>query len=138
LNANGIIDSGETGVPNVIVCLYNATNDAMLECISTDSNGYYYFTNVYPGDYYLIFHAPTAYNFSPFYGVGYNNTADATGRTVNFNLSPGENDYTWDAGIYQNASVGDSVWNDQNANGIYEGVGVGISGVTVQLFNSND
>jgi len=139
-NANGMQDPGELGVPNVLVTLYNSTG-SQLETRVTDANGYYYFNDVYPGDYYLKFTLPAGYSFSPFYGPGYDNKANPNsgpnlGETAIFNLSPGENDYTWDAGIYQPASVGDFVWNDQNANGIYEGIGVGIPGIIVDLFTS--
>lgn len=134
-NADGRWQPGELGVPNVLVTLYNSTGSA-LETQVTDSNGYYLFANVYPGDYYLIFTAPSGYLFSPFFGSGYNNTANSSGQTATFNLSPGETDLTWDAGIYQTASVGDFVWNDQNANGIYEGVGVGLPGIIVELYTS--
>ncbi len=44
---------------------------------------------------------------------------------------------TWDAGLYQTASLGDFVWNDLNANGIQEAGEPGINGVTVELFNGS-
>ncbi len=35
-------------------------------------------------------------------------------------LTAGENDVTWDAGIYQPAKIGDLVFNDTNANGVQD------------------
>jgi len=139
-NANGMRDPGELGVSNVLVSLYDSL-DNQLETQVTDTNGYYYFLNVYPGDYYVKFTLPSGYNFSPFYGPTYDNKANPNpgpdlGKTAIFTIDPAENDYTWDAGIYQPASVGDFVWNDQNANGIYEGVGVGLAGIQVDLYTS--
>lgn len=134
-NANGMQDPGELGVPNVLVTLYNSTGSSMGTQV-TDANGFYYFNDVYPGDYYIIFSLPSGYSFSPFYGPAYDNKAGPSGQTATFTLSPGETDYTWDAGIYQPASVGDFVWNDQNANGIYDGIGHGILGVAVDLYDS--
>ncbi|MGC9516467.1 MAG: SdrD B-like domain-containing protein [Methanomicrobiales archaeon] len=141
-NANGMQDPGELGVPNVLVKLYDSL-DNELETQVTNSTGYYYFKNIYPGDYYVKFILPAGYNFSPFYGPSYDNKANPNpgpdlGKTAIFTIDPGENDYTWDAGIYQPASVGDFVWNDQNANGIYEGIGVGLSGINVDLYTSGD
>lgn len=141
-NANGMQDPGELGVPNVLVTLYNSTG-SQLETRVTDANGYYYFNDVYPGDYYLKFTLPAGYSFSPFYGPGYDNKANPNpgpnlGETAIFNLSPGEDDYTWDAGILgpelYYATIGDYVWDDQNADGINQGRGMGIPGVTVNLY----
>jgi hypothetical protein len=45
-----------------------------------------------------------------------------SGRTIVTTLDSGEHDPTWDAGLYQIASLGDYVWHDLNADGIqYEG-----------------
>ncbi|MCE5214594.1 MAG: carboxypeptidase regulatory-like domain-containing protein [Methanobacterium sp.] len=137
LNANGMYDIGEPGVPNVLVKLYNSTG-TQLDTTVTDANGNYYFNNLIPGNYYLNFSTPAGYYISPFYGAGYDNKANpTTGNTAIFNLVCGEQDYTWDAGIYKTATVGDYVWNDQNADGIYQGNGYGIPGVTVTLYHSN-
>ena len=54
-----------------------------------------------------------------------------TGRTIPTNLIAGENDLTWDAGLYQPASLGDFVWLDADADGIQDATETGIDGVTV-------
>ena len=53
---------------------------------------------------------------------GADDTADSdanqtTGRTTTINLSEGENDPTWDAGLYQPITIGDTVYRDGNGNG---------------------
>jgi uncharacterized repeat protein (TIGR01451 family) len=136
LNANGKFDAGEPGIPNVLVTLY-ATNGTALETRTTNVSGFFYFTELYPQSYYLKFTLPSGYNISPLFGTGYDNKANpANGTTAIFTLSPGQNDYTWDAGMYKNATVGDFVWNDQNADGYYQGRGAGLPGVTVTLYRS--
>ena len=37
-------------------------------------------------------------------------------------LDPGENDPTWDAGMYVLASLGDYVWYDVDQDGIQDGI----------------
>ena len=41
-------------------------------------------------------------------------------------LTSGENNPTFDIGIYQPAKIGDYVWNDENANGLQDGTEIGI------------
>ena len=40
--------------------------------------------------------------------------------TISTTLISGENDPTWDAGIFPLAGIGDRVWYDVNANGIQD------------------
>ncbi|NJM40380.1 MAG: DUF11 domain-containing protein [Anaerolineae bacterium] len=49
-------------------------------------------------------------------------------------LVSGENDPTWDAGIYQLSSLGDRVWEDVNLNGTQDGGEPGVAGVGVTLY----
>jgi serine-aspartate repeat-containing protein C/D/E len=79
------------------------------------------------------------YEFSP-PDQGADDTIDSdpdptTGQTATTTLVSGENDLSWDAGIFQRASLGDYVWEDTNADGIQDGTETGINGVTVTLFD---
>ena len=51
-------------------------------------------------------------------------------------LVSGENDPTWDAGLYRPASLGDRVWIDNNGNGAQDTGEVGVANVDVLLLNS--
>ena len=80
--------------------------------------------------------------YAPRYDQGSNDAVDSdvdvtTGKTVATTLVAGENDMTWDAGIYckPSASIGDRVWEDMNYNGIQDAGEAGIKGVTVKLLN---
>src|SRR5690606_27043735 len=58
----------------------------------------------------------------------------ATGRTATTTLVSGENDTTWDAGMYQYASIGDRVWLDLNGNGVQDGGESGVANIPVTLY----
>ncbi len=81
------------------------------------------------GDYYVVFDPatlPATYVFTNQGATGSSDPTDsdpdATGRTENINLSSGETDLTWDAGIVVNlASIGDRVFFDNNNNGTDDG-----------------
>ncbi|NJN16429.1 MAG: DUF11 domain-containing protein [Oscillochloris sp.] len=146
-NRNGIQEAGETSNPGGVLSglsveLYRADNTLYADT-TTDASGNYSFNNLPPGDYYVIFAAPPAgYAVSP-QNQGADEAADSdadlvTRRTATTTLSPGENDPTWDLGIYTYASIGDRVWNDVNNNGIQDGGETGVSGVTVRLFRPGE
>ncbi|MDX9708223.1 MAG: SdrD B-like domain-containing protein [Trichloromonas sp.] len=102
-NNNGVQDAGEMGIAGVKVELYTCT-DASVATTFTDANGYYSFTNLMPGDYYVKFYVKDGFAFSSMDQGGddaKDSDADpATGKTVCATLTPGENDLTWDAGMY--------------------------------------
>src|SRR5690606_13997872 len=91
------------------------------------------------GDYYVVFTLPTGYVFSP-QDAGTDDAADsdadtATGRTATTTLITNEDDLSWDAGMYQYASLGDYVWDDLDADGVQEAGEPPVAGVLVTLFN---
>lgn len=138
-DGDGIQDTGEPGVENIIVNLYD-DNDNLLEITVTDPSGFYIFDDLYPGNYYVEFILPSDYEFTfPF--QGFNNSSDSNvngsngaGTTDIINLGPGENDLTIDAGVYICVPVGDLVWYDTNINDVWDSVENGINGLKVTLF----
>jgi uncharacterized surface anchored protein len=139
-NANGVQDAGEAGIAGVAVKLLDSTG-TVVGSSTTDANGNYQFSNLTPGDYAVQITAPTGYFASP-KDQGGNDATDSdidptTGKTINTTLSAGETDLTWDAGLYQKASLGDKVWLDTNKNGVQDTGEAGVSGVTVKLLDSN-
>ncbi|MDD2836554.1 MAG: SdrD B-like domain-containing protein, partial [Methanothrix sp.] len=139
-NANGIQEQGEPGVATVKVELYSASVMKIAETF-TDTNGWYQFTDLRPGDYYLVFATPEGHYQSPA-DLGGNDALDSDtgtdGKTAITSLASGENDISWDAGYYRLSELGGFVWEDLNADGIYQpGEGSAISGVTVNLYHSD-
>jgi len=157
-NGNGIQDAGDSGLANVTVQLYNNSN-VLQSTKTTDTAGAYAFTGLAAGNYYVKFTLPSGYVFSP-KDVSTGGATDLTdsdadttsGQTATFALASGQNNSTLDAGMFQPASVGDTVWLDSNANGVQDytdsnGNGrwdtaepgeTGVSGVTVQLYTTAD
>ncbi len=135
-NANGVQDAGESGLDGVTVELFKADGTSM-GTTTTANGGQYSFDNLIPGDYYVQFTLPNGYVFSPKDQGGddaKDSDADATtGKTAVTTLSPGENDPTWDAGMYRKASLGDYVWWDQDNDGVQDAGEPGIQDVTVTL-----
>jgi hypothetical protein len=147
-NQNGVQDSGETPVAGVTVTLSTVCGGAVLATQVTDANGKYLFDNLQPGDYVVHFELPAGYLFTGAHQGGNDATdSDAnviTGCTPVINLSAGENDLTWDAGLYQPpvqpilGALGDTVWFDENKNGIQDVGEEGVPNVKVDLYSADD
>ena len=138
-NFNGVQDAGEAGIANVTVKLLNSAGTA-LATTSTDSAGGYSFGNLNPADYKVQVVAPSGY-FVTKKDQGGNDAADSdidsSGTTVLTTLVAGENDLTWDAGLYRKACVGDKVWEDKNHNNIQDVGEPGIGNITVKLMDAS-
>jgi LPXTG-site transpeptidase (sortase) family protein len=141
LNGDGLQTSGEPGVPGVTVQLLASDATTVLATTTTDTTGHYIFNNLIPGTYYVHFAAPTGATFTTKYSTatGYTTANDSnpnpgTGTTDAINLTA--TDLTIDAGLIGNASLGNYVWDDTNANGLQDTGEAGIPGVTVKLYDS--
>ncbi|OQX01180.1 MAG: hypothetical protein BWK80_60510, partial [Desulfobacteraceae bacterium IS3] len=141
-NRNGMQDSGEAGIPDVRVSLYDK-GGVLLSSATTDSHGFYQFTGLAPGDYAVKFDLPDGYEFTtadyPDASDSGDSDADASdGFTGLITLTSGEDDRTVDAGMFTggaagSASLGDYVWYDTDHDGIQDADEPGIAGVTVRL-----
>lgn len=139
VNANGVQYPAETGVPNVVVNLFRADGSTLVGTTSTDANGHYGFPNLEPGDYLLAFTPPAGYQISPRDQGSDASDSDVdpiSGRTIATTLAPGEDDLTWDLGIYRLASLGDTVWDDSNGDGVQDPGEPGVPNVTVTLYGA--
>ncbi|MCP5095591.1 MAG: hypothetical protein GY943_08570, partial [Chloroflexi bacterium] len=140
LNADGIQDGGEPGLGGVDVNLFTS-GDALAGNTTTIFNGSYSFSGIAPGDYYVQFVLPAGFIFSPKdQGVDYadSDPDTATGETDVFSVTVGANKDDIDAGLFQPATIGNLAWDDTDGNGIQDGGEIGISGVAVSLYKSDD
>ena len=97
-NGNGQQDSGEAGVPGVLVRLYNAAGELVDGPVTTDANGEYLFTNLRPGTYSVQFDKttlPAGYSFTTANVGSDASDSDANpmdGKTAQTVLDSGETD----------------------------------------------
>ncbi|MCC7029258.1 MAG: carboxypeptidase regulatory-like domain-containing protein, partial [Chitinophagaceae bacterium] len=141
VNVDGVQDAFEPGVPGVTVTLFNGAG-TQLAVTTTDANGFYQFTGLTPGSYYVEFsNIPSGYEFTS-KDAGANSLeaedSDAdpiTGATEWVTLVAGQNYPDLDAGIFTElAGLGNYVWNDLNNDGIQDANESGIPGITVILY----
>jgi uncharacterized repeat protein (TIGR01451 family)/fimbrial isopeptide formation D2 family protein len=140
VDRDGEQDGGsETGMPDVVVTLYDAVTNA-LGVTTTDVNGVYGFTNLVPGTYFVGFATPSTYELTLQDAAGDTTDSDAdvaSGFTVPTVLISGENDPTWDAGLFQRASLGNFVWLDVDRDGEQDGGSeTGMPDVVVTLYDA--
>jgi protocatechuate 3,4-dioxygenase beta subunit len=141
VDTDGIQDADEAGVDGVTVTLYDGAGNQVAQT-TTAGGGNYSFTNLTPGDYSVGFSdLPNNHVFTD-QDVDNDDTVDSdvdtgTGRTVVTHLDPDENDTSWDAGIYEPASLGNFVWHDADGDGVQDPGETGVGGVTVTIFDAD-
>ncbi|RLD42291.1 MAG: hypothetical protein DRI88_11820, partial [Bacteroidetes bacterium] len=142
-NGDGIQDPTETntaGLDGIVVNLYNI-QDTLIATTTTDFNGEYLFSD-YPEDtYYIGFDLAT---LPAHYGVtqpnqGSDDTNDsdvfiATGMTGSDYLAPGEDNRTFDMGIYLLGTISGTVLEDINDDDIGDKP---MAGVEIVLYDAN-
>ena len=141
LNGNGLQDSGEPGIENIVVTLTGTTGNGTAVSLTqnTDANGLYLFENLFPGDYSVNFALPTGFAFT-YQDEGSDDTIDSdpdqtTGDVTGITMTSGTPNLTIDAGMIDlvNTNIGDYVWEDLNGNGLQDSGEPAIVGVVVTL-----
>lgn len=139
LNYNGIQDTGEAGIAGVTVKLLNSAG-TVIATTTTNTSGNYLFSNLNPGDYKVQVVAPTGYYITKA-DIGTNDAVDSdiasTGYSALTTLVAGENDMSWDAGLYRKCAVGDKVWFEENYNYQQDSWESPVINVKVSLLNSS-
>jgi len=151
-NANGIQDSGESGIAGVTVKLYN-TNGVELKSVTTNGSGKYEFCGLSNGDYIVEVVKPKDYEITKA-NQGSNDSRDsdvnpATGKTLAVTINNANNSSV-DAGLVKKDSnsdndganikgicLGDYVWYDKNLNGVQDEKELGVVDVPVYLYDAN-
>ena len=138
-NYNGVQDVGELGVAGVKVNLLNAYNQ-VIATTTTNASGNYLFDKLAAGGYKVEVVRPSGFYYTKA-NLG-SDTADSdvdvgTGRSGLINLAAGQNDMSWDAGIYRKASLGDKVWRDADHDGVQDYNEAGIANIKVQLYSGS-
>jgi hypothetical protein len=155
LDGDGVQDSGEPGLANVVVQLWNAAKTDLLDSAVTNGSGVYSVTAPTPGDYRIRVVLPGLLDgFAPKNQGGddlkdsdINPSGSDLGFTDSFTLASNLiSTTTLDAGIIvfrpptptrtpTPINVGNFVWFDLDGDGIQEAGEPGLANVTVQLWN---
>ena len=141
INGNGIQDETNTGVGNVRVFIAgtDGANNSYADTTTTDGTGMYMFGDLRPGTYQVSMEVPTGYELIPS-NEGTNDSLDSdtdeNGIMTMETLTSGENNPTYDMGIYRPAKIGDFVWEDTNGNGLQDETGTGVTNVVVTLIGT--
>jgi len=149
-NANGVVDTGETGLDGVTVALYQDRNangvldaaDALVGTTVTSGGGAYSFTGLATDDgganaQYFVHVTDASGLLAGWWAStgtpGADNNSQAAPYAVT--LTPGSaTNNTADFGYYRDpAALGDRVWEDLNGNGIQDAGEPGLAGVLVTL-----
>ena len=151
-DGDGDQDAGETGIPGVVVELYNA-DGTLVMTTTTDANGGYLFDDVVIGTYTVTVKTstmPSGLAANPTYDED-DGTTGPDGETVVTLTTAGEEHMTADFG-YNWASptdtntpggsatgaIGDRVWIDADGDGVQDPGEPGLGGVTVRLYTDPD
>ncbi|MEO7100962.1 MAG: SdrD B-like domain-containing protein [Luteolibacter sp.] len=138
-DGDGVKDSIETGIANVLVTLYEDANnnnvvdaaDAVIATATTNSSGSYLFSGLAAGKYLVDVDQASASIPSDANGNKYRlTTADPQSVT----LTTGQTYLLADFGFAAGATIGDMVFFDANGNATQDVSETGIPNVTVQLF----
>ncbi len=135
LDGNGTQDPGEPGIPGVEVTLTGAGPDGVLGTAddvvyptqTTGPDGTYLFENLPSGDFQV-----TVVN--PVTGLTLSTDPDGTlDGTTTVDLDPGEVDLDQDFAYVGDASIGDTIFLDVDADGVQDTNEPGLGGITVTV-----
>jgi large repetitive protein len=130
-------NAAEAGIANVRVYV-DIDNDGLFDATEpsavTDSNGAYSIGNLFNGTYTVRVASST---LPGSYAQTYDLTSPATDHTATVVLS-GSSRTDVDFGYRNDASIGDVIWNDRNADGVQDPGEPGIEGVLVYIDTDGD
>ena len=124
LNGDGVQGTYDKGLVGWTVSLFK--NGTLFTQATTGGEGQYGFTNLAPGAYTIQEVAP----------AGWLSTAPATPGSYSLTASSGQNLSALLFGNFQTATLGGTVYNDANGNGVQDAGELGLSGWSVNLLNS--
>ncbi len=141
-NNNGLQDTGEPGIGNIEIKLYDIQGFLVSQTVSS-STGAYKINDISPGKYYLVFKPDKNYMFTipDFDSVNGSKAIESgdTGITKVFELFSGDKKFDLDAGfISKSAIIGDRIWLDENDNDTIDSGEKYLGDIGLELFDSSD
>lgn len=137
LDADGILEMGETGQVGIPVFLITCSGQFIQSSV-TDNNGDYSFPGVTDGNYKLFFN--TSILGGPYVFSFYDNVTDNRAQANGYTVCTVTNDDTYviHAGLTVLSDIGNLVWEDVDGNGIQNIGEPGIFNMPVQLIRYID
>lgn len=148
VNANGIFDYNENGINGLEVYLVDATTGKIISKLLTAVNpatpsddGFYMFTCIKPGTYYIQFERPGFLASSVVFQGGNSDKDSDIGHENGINttrifvLAGGEKYLNVGAGFQNKATVGDYIWLDRNYNGLQDAGEEPVAGVQIKAYS---
>ena len=122
-NGDTLQDAGEAGMPGVLVELYQ--DGELLATNVTDSNGNYFFTDLFAGTYTVNVNDSTVPDYLEL-------TTLPEPRVVD--LDAGEENLDVDFGYKCTSVIGDYIWRDIDGDALQDSTESGIPGIVVELY----
>ncbi len=134
-NVDGIRQADDEVLPEVSIDLFDSVNN-LIASTSSDLDGNYIFSNVYPGEYYVVFDIKDQFVVSEKnQGLDDEDSdIDENGFSDVIEICADQHLQNLDAGFYELGSIGDYVWLDKNGNGIQESNESGLANIPIDLF----
>lgn len=138
-NNNGVKDGGETPISGTLMSLTGFTTDGPVNLTATtNSLGYYEFTNLKPGTYGLTEGNPGSQYIDGKDAVGTQGGTLGNDTITSITMNSGVNGVNNNFGELLPARVAGTVYFDVNANGFLDVGEVGIPNVTITLTGTTD
>lgn len=138
-DGDGVQDGNEPGIPGVMVILYDIL-DNVVAATETDGSGFYQFTDILGGDYYVVFEQDDVDLAPTITGAG-NDANDSNiteengpGSTATFTLIAGQDNNTIDGGYFQCLDIKGVTYYDVNEDDIRQPTENGINGLMTNLY----
>ncbi len=139
LDGNGIVNSGETGIPNATVRLFDDNSNQLIGTTQTNSLGFVNFNNLFAGSYRIDVQSNTLpIGLNPTYDPDDTSGIITTAYKALFSLTANQNRpdaYASDGlrfGFRGNLMIYGQVWNDDDGDGVNNNESV-LSGATLEL-----
>ncbi len=135
--ASSTVNGTESGIANIRVYIDsngNGTFDTIEPSATTNASGVYSIGNLFDGTFIVKVDTTT---LPTSYAQTYDLVSPTNDHTATVTLT-GASRTDVDFGYRNDASIGDLVWNDRNANGARDGGESGIEGVLVYIDADND
>jgi uncharacterized repeat protein (TIGR01451 family) len=141
INANAVQEAGESGMPDVVLNLYDAgadaacgtADDTWLDTRTTDAAGAYLFDLLLEGSYCVAVDETTV-AADHYLTPGMTNPHGPIPLAPD--LDPDEQYLGADFGYYPGGSIGDYVWLDVNGDAVQDATEDGIAGVVINLYQA--